>query len=163
MRNPGVVVEGRPVGGRKTGKPRASGVSAARRSEIARVGGLARAQAQTPLERRELAHRAAVARWGRRPRVATAQDAPGAVRRLLRGYRAGALVWADPDHRYLIAWHILVRGDQTAVRWLRSQLRPSDIRDLVVRHRGHGCSEPEREKLRKKLRLTPADIPIRPY
>lgn len=138
-------------------------VTAARRREIARVGGLARAQAQTPEQRRDLAHRAAVARWERRPRVATAQDAPGAVRRLLRDYDAGALVWADPDHRYLIAWHILVRGDEIAVRWLRSLLRPSEVRDLVRRHRGHGCSEPEREKLRKKLRLTPAEIPIRPY
>jgi hypothetical protein len=102
-----------------------------------------------------------VTRWARRPRVATAQDAPGAVRRLLKSYDPAALVWADPDHRYLVTREILVRGDQAAVRWLRSLLRPVEIRELVRRHRGAGCSEPERVKLRKKLRLKAADIPIR--
>jgi hypothetical protein len=127
------------------------------------VQNAARAKALSPADRRELARRAAVARWSRRPRVATAQDGPQTVRRLLKSFHPAALVWADPDHRYVIAREILVRGDRAALRWLRSVLRPMEIRELVRRHRGSGCSEPQREKLRKKLRLTAADIPIRPY
>jgi hypothetical protein len=150
-------------GASKGGQARAKALSAERRTEIARTAGRARAAALTPAQRSELAHLAAVARWSRRPRVATAKDAPGAVQRALRNCNPAALVWADPGHRYMIAWQVMVRGAPTAVKWLRNLLRPKDIRDLVRRHRGVGCTEPEREKLRKKLRLTPAEIPVRPY
>jgi hypothetical protein len=154
----------RRVGGaKKVGRARAKPLSSARRRELARRPGAPRARALSPFQRREMARHAAVERWSRRPRVATADDAPAAVGRLLEGYRPATLVWADPDHRYLIAREIMVRGDAAAVRWLRSVLPLGEIRELVRRNRGTGCSEPERKKLRKKLRLTAADIPIRPY
>lgn len=147
----------------KGGHARAKALSAERRSEIARAAGRARAAKLTPAERSELAHLAAVARWSQRPRVATAKDAPGAVRRALRNCNPAELVWADPGHRYMVAWQVMVRGAPAAVKWLRKLLRPKDIRELVARHRGVGCTEPEREKLRKRLRLSPTEIPIRPY
>jgi hypothetical protein len=99
----------------------------------------------------------------RRSRVGTALDAPASVRRVLSGYKPGALVWADPDHRYVIVRASLVRGDRSAVRWLRSVLRPGEIRELVRRNRGTGCNESERQKLRKALRLSSTDIPVRPF
>jgi len=151
------------MGASKGGLARAKALSAERRSEIARVAGQARAAKLSPAERSELAHQAAVARWSRRPRVATAKDAPGAVKRALRNCNPAELIWADPGHRYMIAWQVMVRGAPAAVKWLRNLLRPKDIRELVARHRGVGCTEPEREKLRKRLRLSPTEIPIRPY
>ena len=95
--------------------------------------------------------------------VATALDAPASVRRVLGGYNPARLVWADPDHRYVIVRESLIRGDRSAVRWLRSVLRPGEIRELVRRNRGTGCNESERQRLRKTLRLTSTDIPIRPF
>jgi hypothetical protein len=84
------------------------------------------------------------------------------VRRVLEAYDPGTLVWADPDHRYVIVRESLIRGDRRAVRWLRSVLRPAEIRELVRRNRGSGCNELERQQLRKTLRLTSTDIPVRP-
>jgi hypothetical protein len=135
---------------------------AAQPIEVVQATRVAGGQALAALRRREQARQAAVARWSRRPQVATAQDAPASVRRVLRRFGPASLVWADPDHRYVIVRESLVRGDSGAVRWLRSVLRPSEIRELVRRNRGTGCSEPERQKLRKKLRLTSTDIPVRP-
>lgn len=165
MRGPPVVLKKRAVNNAssKGGLARAKALSAERRSEIARLAGQARAARMSPSERSELAHQAAVARWSRRPRVATGEDAPGAVKRALRNCKPAELVWADPAHRYMIAWQVMVRGAPAAVKWLRNLLRPKDIRELVARHRGVGCTEPEREKLRKRLRLTPSEIPVRPY
>jgi hypothetical protein len=150
-------------GASKGGLARARVLSAERRTEIARAAGHARVARLSPAERSELARQAAVARWARRPRVATAKDAPGAVQRALRNCNPAALIWADPGHRYMIAWQVMVRGAPAAVKWLRNLLRPKDIRDLVRRNRGFGCTEPEREKLRKKLRLSANEIPVRPY
>ena len=99
----------------------------------------------------------------RRWQVATALDAPASVRRVLGGYNPARLVWADPDHRYVIVRESLIRGDRSAVRWLRSVLRPGEIRELVRRNRGTGCNESERQRLRKTLRLNSTDIPIRPF
>jgi ribosomal protein L15E len=93
----------------------------------------------------------------------TAAEAPEAVRRLLKSYDVAALKWAESDHRYAIVREILVRGDDEAARWLHKILRLSEIRELVRRYRGAGCSEPERQKLRKEFRLTVDDIPSRPY
>jgi hypothetical protein len=102
----------------------------------------------------------------RQSRVATALDAPASVRRALERalerYDPAALVWADPDHRYVIVRESLIRGDRSAVRWLRSVLRPAEIRELVRRNRGSGCNETERQRLRKTLRLSSTDIPVRP-
>ena len=117
--------------------------------------------APTPVGNR----RTRVAKRGSLPRrwqVATAQDAPASVRRVLDGYNPARLVWADPDHRYVIVRASLVSGDRSAVRWLRSMLRPDEIRELVRRNRGTGCNESERQRLRKTLRLTSSDIPVRP-
>jgi hypothetical protein len=151
------------TGASKGGIARAKALSAERRAEIARTAGQARAAKLSPIQRSELAHLAAVARWSRRPRVATAKDAPGAVKRALRNCNPAELIWADPGHRYMIAWQVMVRGAPAAVKWLRNLLRPKDIRELVRRNRGVGCTEPEREKLRKKLRLSSVEIPVRPY
>jgi hypothetical protein len=148
--------------GAKGGGSRTKSLSSARRSANARRAGLARARALSAFQRQELARHAAVARWARRPRIATAKDAPATVSHLLVSYHPSRLVWADPDDRYVIAREILVRGDRAAVRWLRSVLSPGEIRELVRRNRGTGCTEAERKKLRKKLRLTTVDIPVRP-
>lgn len=94
--------------------------------------------------------------------MVTALDAPASVRRVLEDFDPAALVWADPDHRYVIVRESLIRGDRRAVRWLRSVLPHREIRELVRRNRGTGCNESERQRLRKKLRLTPKDIPVRP-
>lgn len=163
MANPQAVALGRQAGA-KTVRGRAKRAEAVgeRRGPIAAHAGLVRASVLTAAQRRELARQAAIARWSRRPRVATAKDAPEAVRRLLKSYDPGALVWADPDHRYVIAREILVNGQRAAFKWLRGLLLAREIRELVRRHRGAGCSEPQREVLRKKLRLTAADIPVRP-
>ena len=81
---------------------------------------------------------------------------------MLEGFNPAALVWADPDHRYVIVRESLIRGGHRAVRWLRSVLRPGEIRELVRRNRGTGCNESERRRLRKSLRLSSTDIPVRP-
>src|SRR4249919_4320438 len=65
---------------------------------------------------------AAAARPPRGSRVVTALDAPASVRRVLEDFDPAALVWADPDHRYVIVRESLIRGDRRAVRWLRSVL-----------------------------------------
>ena len=85
-----------------------------------------------------------------------------ALEHALERYDPAALVWADPDHRYVIVRESLIRGDRSAVRWLRSVLRPAEIRELVRRNRGSGCNETERQRLRKTLRLSSTDIPVRP-
>jgi len=99
---------------------------------------------------------------GRRPVPSTA-EAPDVVRRLLKGYDVSTLTWANPDHRYAMVRAILVRGDDQAAHWLGSMLRRNEVRALVRQYRGAGCSEPERRKLRRDLRLTVSDIPSRPY
>ena len=95
-------------------------------------------------------------------RIVTALDAPASVRRVLEDFNPAALCWADPDHRYVIVRESLVRGDRSAVQWLRSVLPHREIRELVRRNRGTGCNETERQRLRKTLRLSPKDIPVRP-
>jgi hypothetical protein len=72
-------------------------------------------------------------------------------------------MWAQPDHRYVIVREIVLRGDEEALRWLRSVLGRNQVRALVRRYGGAGVSEPDRAKLRKELDLTTADIPSRPY
>ncbi len=104
-----------------------------------------------------------MARWAKRPVIRTAAQAPEAVRRLLKSYDVGALRWRNPDHRYAVVRAILVSGDEQAARWLRESLPRAKVRELVRQYRGAGCNEPERRKLRKELRLTINDIPIRPY
>jgi hypothetical protein len=162
MKNPHAVALGR-LGGTKGGPARAKVLGAKRRREIAHKAGLARARALSPADRQALALRAAAARWAERPAILTAADAPVTVRRLLKSYDVTALKWAEPDHRYAIVRAILVKGDAQATRWLRKALRPTEVRELVQRYHGAGCNEPERQKLRKQLRLTVNDIPERPY
>jgi hypothetical protein len=110
-------------------------------------------------ERRDLARRAAVARWTVRSQIATAAAAPAYVRRVLKRYDPSSLSWATPDHRYVIVREILLSRDARAVQWLRAQLSPRDIRDLVQSYRGAGCSDRDRQQLRRALRLTMEDIP----
>jgi hypothetical protein len=162
MKNPHAVALGR-LGGTKGGPARAKALGAKRRREIAQKAGLARSRALSPADRQALALRAAAARWADRPAILTAADAPVTVRRLLKSYDVTALKWAESDHRYAIVRAILVKGDAQAARWLRKALRPTEVRELVQRYRGAGCNEPERQKLRKQLRLTVNDIPERPY
>jgi len=162
MKNPHAVALGR-LGGAKGGPARARVLSAGRRREIARKAGRARAQSLSRSDRQALASRAALARWANRPMIRTAAQAPEAVRRLLKSYDLGALAWTNPDHQYAIVRAILVRGDDQAARWLRRVLSRAKVRDLVQQYRGAGCNEPERQRLRKELRLTVNDIPSRPY
>lgn len=162
VKNRHAVALGR-LGGAKGGPARAKALSARRRREIARRAGAARAKALSPAERQHLARRAATARWTHTRRIVTGQDAPEAVRRLLKSYDPAALRWAKPDHRYAIVREVLVRGDDEAARWLHDVLREAEVRELVRRYRGAGCNEPDRQKLRTTLRLTTDDIPVRPY
>ena len=160
-KNPHAVALGR-LGGPKGGLARAKALSPQRRSEIAKRAGAARARALSAPERRDVARRAAAARWFQRSRIATAAEAPVAVQRLLKDYDPSELRWAKLDHRYLIVREILMRGDARAVKWLRTLLSPREVRELVQRYAGAGCSEPERQKLRRALGLTINDIPVRP-
>jgi hypothetical protein len=145
------------------GPARAKALDPRRRQEIARMAGLARTTALSPTARGALARRAARARWTTARAVASGADAPLAVRRLLKTYDPAALKWSEPDHRYVIVREIVLRGDEQALRWLRSVLGRNQVRALVRRYGGAGVSEPDRAKLRKELDLTTADIPSRPY
>ena len=122
-------------------------------------GAAARALSMSPADRQEIARRAAEARWSTGARPTTALDAPAPVRRLLRKYDPVRLRWANEDHRYVIVREILLRGGERALQWLRSMLASRAIRELVRSYRGAGCDDPERQKLRRVLRLTIADIP----
>ena len=156
-KNPHAVALGR-LGGTKGGVARAKALSARRRREIARHAGAARARALSAPERQEVARRAAAARWFPRLNIVSAGEAPGAVLRLLTSYDPDRLLWAKADHRYLVVREILLRGGDRAMKWLRTVLSPRELRELVQRYRGAGCSEPEREKLRAALGLTVNDI-----
>ena len=162
MKNPHAVALGK-LGGLKGGVARARALSAERRRQIASAAGAARLGSLSPRERTRLARKAARARWALRAEIITASDAPVEVRRLLKSYDPAALRWADPTDRYEIVREILVRGDDEARRWLRRVLRRDEVRELIRLNRGAGCSEPQRAKLRRELRLTTNDIPIRPY
>jgi hypothetical protein len=59
----------------------------------------------------------------------------------------------------VIVREIFLSGDARAVQWLRGQLAPRDIRDLVQSYRAAGCSDRDRQRLRRALRLTMEDIP----
>jgi hypothetical protein len=93
----------------------------------------------------------------------TAADAPESVRRLLKSYELEDVLWKEKNDRHVMVVTILTRGDSEAKRWLWSVLTRSEVRELVREYRGAGCAEPERVLLRKQLRLTTADIPMRPY
>jgi hypothetical protein len=160
-KNPHAVALGR-LGGTKGGPARAKALSARRRSQIATRAATARARSMTAAERRELARRAAAARWSRPAPIRTARDAPAYVARLLAQYDQAALHWRRRNHRYIIVREVLLRGDDRAVRWLRWMMTSRAIRDLVCAHRGAGCSERDRRKLRRVLRLTLVDLPPEP-
>jgi hypothetical protein len=159
MKNPHAVALGR-LGGAKGGLARAKSLSPRRRSEIAKRAGVARARALSAAERRDLARRAAAARWSQHVRIATVAEAPAAVRRLLARYDPAQLRWARLDHRYVVVREIMLRGDDRAVRWLRSVLPAEKLRQLIQHFAGAGCSEVERQKLRRALHLTAKDIPV---
>jgi hypothetical protein len=159
MKNPHAVALGR-LGGVKGGLARAKALSPRRRREIAKQAATARARAMSPSQRQDVARRAAAARWSK-SRILTAAEAPPPVRRLLKGYDPAQLRWAKSNHRYVIVREVLLRGDDRAVSWLRGFLFPREIRELVRRHRGAGCNELERRKLRAALHLTADDIPAR--
>jgi hypothetical protein len=162
MKNPHAVALGR-LGGAKGGKARAQALSASRRREIAQLAGAARARSLSASERQESARRAVQARWSRTPRIVTAQQAPPAVRRLLKSYDPAALRWAKRDHRYTVVREILLRGDESAKRWLGTILSAGRVRDLVRAYRGAGSNEPDRARLRNQLGLSGDDIPVRPF
>jgi hypothetical protein len=71
------------------------------------------------------------------------------------------LKWGVANDRYAVVREILVRGDDDARRWLEQVLARKQLRELVRDFAGAGCSELERARLRKALRLTVQDIPKR--
>jgi hypothetical protein len=162
VKNPHAVALGR-LGGAKGGLARAKALSPRRRREIAKHAGAARARALSAPERRDVARKAAAARWFQRSQIATAVEAPIAVRRLLMKYDPSELRWGKLDHRYVIVREILLRGDGRAVSWLRTMLSAREVRELVRQYAGAGCNEPERQKLRSTLGLTTNDIPVGRY
>jgi hypothetical protein len=160
MKNLHAVALGR-LGGSKGGRARAAVLSPRRRQEIARAAAHARSRSLTRAERAAIARRAALARWA--SPISTALEAPAEVRRLLKSYELSDLRWSDTRDRYTIVREVLVRGGDTARKWLRRSLKEDAVRDLVRRFRGAGCSEPERRKLRNELGLSTEDVPVRSY
>ncbi len=126
------------------------------------MAGTARSQSLTAAERRESARHAAKARWARAGKIQTAEQAPLAVRRLLKGSGLAALRWSNRDDRYAVAKEIVLRGDEAARTWLASMLSARQVRALVISYRGAGCNEADRKKLRHDLALSAADISVRP-
>ena len=93
----------------------------------------------------------------------TGGDTPDAVQRLLKTYEPQALLWANPDHRYIVVREILARGDEEARAWLWSTMQRPQVIELVRQHQGAGLAEPARAQLRDELGLTTDDLPVRPY
>ena len=79
--------------------------------------------------------------------------------KLLKSYDPAALLWADRDHRHLMAVAILTRGNQEAKDWLWSVLSIEEVRE----YRGACCGEPERAELSNELALTMSDKPPRTF
>jgi hypothetical protein len=127
-----------------------------------RRGGLSRAAKLSPERRREIALKAAAARWGA-PVSVTANSFPMSVRQLLKTYDPGQLHWDVPADRWAIVSAILTRGAPEARSWLDGMLTLSALQDLVRQFKGAGLGEQERAKLRAELGLTEADIPKRPF
>lgn len=126
-------------------------------------GGLARAAKLSPERRREIALRAAAARWGTPVIVETASGFPVAVRQLLKTYDPGQLRWDVPTDRWAIVSAILTRGAPDARSWLDGRLTLDQLRELVRQFKGAGLDERERARLRAELGLSQADIPKRPF
>lgn len=100
--------------------------------------------------------------WAERHLI-TAADLPEAVRSLLKTYEPLGLLWAEPNHRYLIAREVLTRGDEEARVWLWATMKRENVVELVKDFRGAGLAEPDRARLRQELGLTTEDLPVRPY
>jgi hypothetical protein len=125
-------------------------------------GGRARAQALSAVARQRIARKAAAARW-QRSAPATAAHAPAAVTRLLKSYDPRKLRWTDRSARWAVVGAVLTRGDKGAWSWVLSVMTREEVRELARWSRGAGYSEPDRVRLRKKLRLGFKDIPARPF
>jgi hypothetical protein len=128
-----------------------------------RRGGLARAAKLSPERRREIALKAAAARWGTPVSVDTSSSFPLPVRQLLKTYDPGQLHWDVPAERWAIVSAILTRGGPDARSWLNGTLTLPALHELVRQFKGAGLGEQERAKLRAELGLTEADIPKRPF
>ncbi len=126
-------------------------------------GGLARAAKLSPERRREIALKAAAARWGAPVTIETASAFPLAVRQLLKTYNPAQLRWEVPTDRWAIVSAILTRRAPDARSWLDGRLTLDQLRELVRQFKGAGLNELERAKLRAELGLTEADIPKRPF
>ena len=123
---------------------------------------MSRAAKLSPERRREIALKAASARWGAAVSV-TASSFPLAVRQLLKTYDPGQLHWDVPSDRWAIVSAILTRGGADARSWLSSMLTVPALHHLVRQFKGAGLGEQERAQLRAELGLTEADIPKRPF
>ena len=123
---------------------------------------MSRAAKLSPERRREIALKAATARWGA-PVSVTANSFPVAVRQLLKTYDPGQLHWDVPSERWAIVSAILTRGGAEARSWLNGMLTLPALHELVRQFKGAGLDERERAKLRAELGLTEADIPKRPF
>lgn len=164
-KNPHAVALGK-LGGAKGGPARAKALSSRRRKAIATQAAQARSKRLSRTRRSAIARHAVQVRWARAraaARLVTANDAPEAVRRLLKTYDPARLRWAVRDDRYAIVKEVLTRGDDNARAWLLGVVSWNDVRELVREYAGTGCSEIERARLRRELRLTVEDIPHRPH
>ena len=126
-------------------------------------GGLARAAKLSPERRREIALKAASARWGTPVSVDQANAFPVAVRQLMKTYDPGQLRWDVLSDRWAIVAAVLTRGGPDARSWLNAKLRLDQLRELVRQFKGAGLNEPDRAKLRAELGLNETDIPKRPF
>jgi hypothetical protein len=131
------------------------------RAALARRETRGRAKKAVPASCAPASARVARAPGGRAP--TTAGDAPEAVRKLLKSYDPNALDWENTGHRYEVVVAVLTRGNDEAKAWLLSVLPRREVRELVRQYHGAGCAEPDRALLRRLLRLSRADIPVRAY
>ena len=140
-------------------------VALGRRGGLAggRRGGLARARALSPERRREIARKAASARWAAAAPAERASSFPIAVRQLLKTYDPDQLRWDVPSDRWAIVSAILTRGSPDARSWLSAKVPMPELRDLARQFKGAGLNEPDRARLREQLGLDETDIPRRPF
>jgi hypothetical protein len=124
-------------------------------------GGRARAEALPAAARSHIARKAAATRW-QRSAPATAANAPATVTCLLKTYDPRKLRWTDPRARWAVVGAVLTRGDEGAWAWVLSVMTREEVRELARWSRGAGYSEPDRIRMRRKLRLGFKDIPAKP-
>jgi len=114
-----------------------------------------------PERRREITKHAAEKRWAAHKKQLP--SLPLSVTRLLKSYEVDTLDWNNPNDRYAIVREIIRSGALDARRWLGGMLSVDGVRAILKDFQGAGLNKPERALVRRRYRLTVADIPRRPF